>query len=300
MDEVSRSDVVTGVGVAALGAAATRALETERADALARDPYAAAFVTSARAHTTEPMPVTWAELDALFPPAGRPDTAAGLATAWWPVMADYAGVRTRFFDEYVLDACAADVRQVVLLAAGLDTRAYRLAWPDGAVVYEVDQPGMLEFKDDVLGEQRVVAVCGRHAVPADLREPWSPELLAAGLDPERPVAWLAEDLLPYLTDTAHAELLAAVDTLSGPGSWFAAEDVDPALWHSASGGGFGANVAGFFADEEKLTPEHRLTARHWQVTVRDAPEVADHYGRHLTGAAREVVGHCRLLTAQRS
>ena len=302
MHEHAQWDIVSGVGITALGVAATRALEGQRPDALVHDPFAAAFVTAARPHTDAPMPLTPAELDALFPPSERPTTEAGLAQAWWPVMTEYIGVRTRFFDEALRDACASGVRQLVLLAAGLDTRAQRLSWPDGTVVFEVDQPRVLEFKDQVLAEHGVRPACERRSVPVDLRGPWADALVERGFDPARPVAWLAEGLLPYLPAEAHEELFATVDDLSPTGSRFAAEDVATGLRAAASGGdaeGFGTDIAALFPDETMLTPERRLTSRHWRVTAREAPSVADGYGRRLTGGVRQVVGHCTLLTAQR-
>src|ERR1700724_3155343 len=70
------------------------------------------------------------------------DPAAGLAMDFQQ-MIDYQAVRTHFFDEYVTAAAEASIRQHVILAAGLDSRAYRLNWPAGTVVYEIDLPAVL-------------------------------------------------------------------------------------------------------------------------------------------------------------
>jgi hypothetical protein len=104
-------------------------------------------------------------------------------------------IRTRFFDDYLTAAIAARCHQVVLLAAGLDTRALRLAWPAGTRVFEIDLPGVLSFKDSVLAAQGAVPRCERIKVPADLCTDWTAALAEAGFDRSTPAAWLAEGLL---------------------------------------------------------------------------------------------------------
>jgi methyltransferase (TIGR00027 family) len=145
-----------GVSDTALGAAEMRAAESLRADRLVDDPYAAAFVAAA---------------PPLFPdvPSFADETElAALVEAG----VTGVGVRTRFFDDQLEGACAAGCRQVVLLAAGLDTRAFRLDWPDGVRVFELDLPALFAFKEHVLAEQRASPRCDRRVVPVDLREDW--------------------------------------------------------------------------------------------------------------------------------
>ena len=124
-------------------------------------------------------------------------------------------VRTRFLDDALLRAVrTAD--QVVILAAGMDARAYRLAWPDGAVVYELDQPAVIAAKNDVLADDD--PRCRRVAVGVDLADDWPIALTESGFDPNAPTVWLIEGLLQYLDEDAVRTLFARVDRLSAPGS----------------------------------------------------------------------------------
>lgn len=124
-------------------------------------------------------------------------------------------VRTRFWDEALLHAVP-PVKQVVILAAGLDARAYRLAWPQDTTVFELDQPAVIEAKADALAgdEPR----CRRVALGVDLTEDWTETLRVNGFDPEAPTVWLMEGLLPYLDESAVHTLFGRVDALSAPGS----------------------------------------------------------------------------------
>ncbi len=179
--------------------ARVRAAESRRADALFRDDLAAAFVRAATADGQER-------------PASRTPSRTGLA------MAEHVVLRTRFFDDYLTAEAASGTRQVVLVAAGLDTRAFRLDWPEGTRLFEVDLPEVLAFKERVLAAEGAVAVCERHTVAADLREPWGGALAAAGFEAGAPTAWLVEGLLAYLRAEDAAAVLEAVGELSAPGS----------------------------------------------------------------------------------
>jgi methyltransferase (TIGR00027 family) len=138
-------------------------------------------------------------------------------------MIDYQAVRTHFFDAYFAEAAGAGIRQVVILAAGLDSRAYRLAWPDGTVVYEIDLPKVLEYKARTLARHGAEPTADRRVVPVDLRHDWPQALRDAGFDPARPTAWLAEGLLPFLPAAAQEAMFDSIDRLSGPGSRAAVE-----------------------------------------------------------------------------
>jgi methyltransferase (TIGR00027 family) len=138
-------------------------------------------------------------------------------------MADNMAVRTKFFDEFFLGATQAGIKQVVILASGLDSRAYRLAWPAGTVVYEVDQPQVIEFKTRTLAELGAAPTTERRVVAIDLREDWPAALRAAGFDPAQPTAWSAEGLLGYLPPEAQDRLLDTITELSAPGSRLATE-----------------------------------------------------------------------------
>jgi methyltransferase (TIGR00027 family) len=139
------------------------------------------------------------------------------------VAIDGAKVRTRFYDEFFLEATNAGITQVVILASGLDSRAYRLPWPAGTVVYELDQPQVVEFKTRTLAGLGAEPTAGRRVVPVDLREDWPAALRVAGFDPARPSAWSAEGLLGYLPPEAQDRLLDTVTELSAPGSRVATE-----------------------------------------------------------------------------
>jgi methyltransferase (TIGR00027 family) len=134
-------------------------------------------------------------------------------------------VRTRWFDALFTDAAAAGVRQAVILAAGLDARAYRLPWPDGTVVFEVDQPDVIEFKSKTLAELGAKPTADRRTVAIDLRADWPKALLDNGFNPKEPTAWIAEGLLIYLPPEAQDLLFDRINELSAPGSRLATEHI---------------------------------------------------------------------------
>ncbi|MDF0585145.1 SAM-dependent methyltransferase, partial [Bradyrhizobium yuanmingense] len=138
-------------------------------------------------------------------------------------MGNYQAVRTHFFDAYYREAADAGIRQIVILASGLDSRAYRLDWPAGTTVYEIDQPKVLEYKSATLREHGIEPVAQRREVPVDLRFDWPTALHDAGFDASLPTAWLAEGLLMYLPAEAQDRLFELVTELSAPGSRIAVE-----------------------------------------------------------------------------
>jgi methyltransferase (TIGR00027 family) len=193
-------------------------------------------------------------------------------------------IRTRFFDDHLLGAAAAGCRQVVLLAAGLDTRAFRLAWPGGVRLFELDLPEVLEFKERVLAARLAVPRCERVVLTVDLREHWPAALTRSGFQPTEPTAWLAEGLLIYLSAGEATSLLTAVGELSAPASRLAFEHStiaqSPLLARARSmpamdrytklwKGGLGADGPGWLA-------------RHgWRVQVHHRADLAARYGRSL-------------------
>jgi methyltransferase (TIGR00027 family) len=140
---------------------------------------------------------------------------------------NFQGARTRYFDEYFSGVIEAGVRQVVILAAGLDSRAFRLPWLDGTTVFELDQPQVLGFKSYVLSQRGIRPTAERREVAVDLREDWPRALRDAGFDPTRPSAWIAEGLLIYLPAVAQEQLFAGIDGLAASGSHVAVEDGTP-------------------------------------------------------------------------
>jgi methyltransferase (TIGR00027 family) len=286
-------DVVTGVGLTALGAAAVRAIEGHHPRALVSDPYAAAFVRAAASQLPQPLAVTPEEADA---DPGFP----------WYGLAHYLGVRSKFFDGFFAAATqAAGIRQVVILAAGLDTRAFRLGWPDGTALYEIDKPLVIAFKDSVLAEAGAAVRCDRRTVACDLRDDWAAALLAAGFDTARPTAWLAEGLFMYLPDEAKDALLASVERLSAAGSRIAIEHVPSAVQvRDATAGAAVANrvdddLAELWATEYQHDPVAALRARGWAVTADLVPDVAERYGRPLTEAALASQLSSALVTGEK-
>src|SRR5262245_32985479 len=138
-------------------------------------------------------------------------------------MTDLLTARTRYFDNFLAKAISADVRQVVILASGLDARGYRLPWPAGTVVFEIDQPEVLAFKAATLAELDAAPTAEVRTVPIDLRQDWPTALRDAGFDVTEPCAWTAEGLLPFLPAKAQDRLLDNIGALSVDGSRLAAE-----------------------------------------------------------------------------
>lgn len=210
-------DIATSVGSTAVMVAAARAAETEKDDALIRDPFAKVLVTAAGGGVWDVM--LDPEVSAKIAEAD-PDVAA-----IFEHMGNYQAVRTHFFDAYFIAAAAAGIRQIVILASGLDSRAYRLPWPPGTTVYEIDQPKVLEYKAARLAEHGALPTANRVAVSVDLRHDWPRAVREAGFDPGTPTAWLAEGLLMYLPAEAQDRLFEQITALSASGSRVSVETV---------------------------------------------------------------------------
>lgn len=288
---------VRPVALTARWIAAARAHESARPDRLFDDPFAETLAAS-----------------------GAPGLAGGRALRSGVSLVDdfivqasrafgapLLAIRTRFFDELLLHAVRAGrVRQVVLLAAGLDARAYRLPWPLGTRLYELDQPAVLAAKADTLARVGAEPVCQRHTLGVDLADPgWADRLCAAGYDTRAPSAWLAEGLLMYLDAAAVRQLLLTTARLAAPGSWLGADLFDTVVLNApllrplvnlmtAQGAPwrFGSDDPGaLFADAG------------WSATVTEAREAGARYGRwpflvsprRLRGAPRYF-----LVAAERS
>ncbi|MFE0022647.1 SAM-dependent methyltransferase [Amycolatopsis sp. NPDC059021] len=281
MTENRQWDIVTSVGLTALAVASARAVET--ASGYIDDPYAASFVRAAK----PPVPL---------PLEPRDDSHV----SDWASMAGYLGVRTRFFDGYF---AAADTPQVVILAAGLDTRAYRLDWT-GRDVFEIDQPRVLEFKQQVLDAQGAVPACRRHAVAVDLRDDWTRALLGAGFQPGRPTAWLAEGLLPYLPPEAEEKLFGEIVKLSAPGSHVATERLPESAFPDSLDAPFrqasldmGIDIETLWNRAPRRNPNEWLGAQGWAVDVEQASEVFARFGRELYPGTESFLGKAQLVKA---
>ncbi|EUA52322.1 methyltransferase, TIGR00027 family protein [Mycobacterium xenopi 4042] len=201
-------DITESVGATALGVAAARAAESESDNPLVRDPFARVFLDAAG----EGM---WSWFAAPQLPEeiveAEPDLPLRMRS-----MVNYMASRTVFFDEFFVDATKAGVRQAVILAAGLDSRAWRLPWPDGTTVYELDQPKVLEFKSSTLQQRGDEPTANLVTVPVDLRHDWPAALQQAGFDASAPSVWSAEGLLPFLPAAAQDLLFERVHALSVP------------------------------------------------------------------------------------
>lgn len=205
-----RWDLATSVGATATMVAAQRALSSDAK--LIDDPYAAPLVRAVG-------------ID-VYVRLVNGEIAAGGSSQFDPQrMAQGMACRTRFYDQFFLEATRSGIGQAVILASGLDCRAYRLPWPAGTIVYEVDMPEVIDFKTLTLGDLGAEPTAERRTVAIDLRDDWASALQAAGFDPQAPSAWSAEGLVVYLPDEAQDALFDNITVLSAPGSHLAFEFV---------------------------------------------------------------------------
>jgi methyltransferase (TIGR00027 family) len=209
-------DLATSVGATATGVAVGRALASRAANPLINDPFAEPLVRAVGVDFFTRL--ASGELD----PADIDDNDSAFGMRR---MSDMMAVRTRFFDEFFMQATNSGIRQAVILASGLDARAYRLPWPTGTTVYEIDQPRVIEFKNQTLQRLGAAPTAVRRAVAIDLRKDWPAALQRAGFDAAQPTAWSAEGLLAFLPPDAQDRLLDNISALSGAGSRFASENM---------------------------------------------------------------------------
>lgn len=287
-------DLASSVGATATMVAAARAVASRGPDALIDDPYADALVRAVGVEYFVKLLDGEITLEA--------DNAAMLA-----VMTDVMAVRTRFFDDFFLSS---GLPQAVILASGLDARAYRLPWPSGSVVYEIDQPEVIEFKTRTLADLGASPAAELRTVAIDLRDDWPRALRDRGFDPTTPTAWIAEGLLIYLPPDAQDRLFDNITALSAPGSRLATE------FHPDAGARIGASsqrmaeewrrhgldldMADLFYDGERNPVVGYLRECGWEVEARSRPDMFSHYGRPFpTGEAVEALRQSLAVTATR-
>jgi methyltransferase (TIGR00027 family) len=267
-------DVSDGPGVTALGLAAARAVETSRADRLIEDPFARPLFEAAGMDL--PMLVQW------------PDPASPVSDSHALHLhgSRYIGLRTRFYDAAIAGAARAGAAQGVLLGAGLDTRAFRLDMSDGFRLFELDQLGVLEYKNTVLQDLGASCRCQRVCIGVDLRDDWTADLQSHGFDSGRPTAWIAEGLLPYLAPDAQLGFLAAIHELSAPGSVLA---FDRIVGDATSGGRLerlsarsGIRMDRLLAGGDAEDLAGFLAGSGWAVEVEPVKALASRYGRDLS------------------
>ncbi|BAX99817.1 putative S-adenosyl-L-methionine-dependent methyltransferase [Mycobacteroides stephanolepidis] len=205
-------DINTSVGSTALFVAASRALEATKPTPLAVDQYAEVFCRAAGGE--------WADLVA----GGVPEHPLR-SEEFGQYFVSFQGARTRYFDGYFGRAIEAGVQQVVILASGLDSRAYRLDWAPGTTIFELDQPLVHQFKHEVLAGHGAEPKASRQEISIDLREDWGKALQDKGFDPSAPSAWIVEGLLIYLPADAQERLFESIDQLAAPGSFVGIEQM---------------------------------------------------------------------------
>jgi methyltransferase (TIGR00027 family) len=300
-------DIATSVGTTAVMVAAARAVETEKPDPLIRDPYAKILVSDAGTGVWETMldESIVTKLEKLDPEAA----------AIFQHMRSYQAVRTHFFDAYFAAAVAAGIRQVVILASGLDSRAYRLDWPADTTVYEIDQPKVLDYKSTTLAAHGATPSAHRREVPIDLRQDWPAALRSEGFDSQQPTAWLAEGLLMYLPAEAQDRLFERVTELSAPGSRIAAEtaahhaderraEMRERFQKVADELGFDQTVdvqALIYHDEDRAVVADWLNEHGWQATAQPAHDEMRRLNRWIEGVpmADDKDAFADFVTAER-
>lgn len=304
-------EITESVGATALGVASARAAETESERPLISDPFARVFLDAAG--------------DGVWNWYSAPQLPAGLVEAepelplQMQAMVGYMASRTAFFDNFFLGATGAGIRQAVILAAGLDARSWRLPWPDGTTVYELDQPRVLEFKAATLRDHGAEPTCNRVAVPVDLRHDWPKALQQAGFDASAPSAWSAEGLMPYLPAAAQDSLFERIQALTVEGSRAAVEALgpefaDPQLRLKRRERM--DRIRAFMADvdpqreiprtdelwyfEEREDVGHWFGRHGWQVTVTPADQLMAGFGRKAPQEVEDEVPGNLFVAAQRS
>ncbi|MFD5731250.1 SAM-dependent methyltransferase [Streptomyces sioyaensis] len=281
---------LAGVGSTALVVAIARAAESDRPDRLFEDSLARRFLDAASVD----QQAIW---------------TTGQGELFAEAMGDYFALRTRYFDDYFRQACAAGCRQVVVLAAGLDTRAFRLDWPAGVRLFELDQPEVLAFKEDVL--QGEVPCCTREVIAADLREDWPSLLVKRGFHADEPTAWLVEGVLVYLTERDADHLLDRISTLSAPGSHLSVEHVTRSMVNTdqaqeaaaAAPEGVMNLLSSLWKNEMTRPPADWLAAHGWSAEEEPLTHLAQRHSRPVPPAFDPTLpgtGRVGLLTVVRS
>jgi methyltransferase (TIGR00027 family) len=282
-------DITESVGATALGVAMVRAAESDCECPLFTDRYAQFFIDAA---------------------TKRGWDSSGAAKRL-PIFRGYAAARTKWFDEYFIAAGANGIEQAVILAAGLDARAWRLPWVNGTVVYEIDQPQVLAFKADTLATRHARPAVRYQAVPIDLRADWPTALREAGFDPSTPTAWSAEGLLPYLPAAGQDLLFERIVKLSANGSRIAVEALGPSSFDPEYlerrrqyirrvQGDAAPDISNLWFVEERADLTRWLAARGWTFTAIEAAKLMARYDRSPEGelknlAPRSVFVEARLI-----
>ncbi len=282
-------DIATSVGSTAVMVAAARAAETASDTPLIRDEFAGILVGTP-------------ELADLMTRMASTFESDPQHEAVYRHMVDYQAARTHFFDAFFASAAAAGIRQVVILAAGLDSRAYRIAWPAGTTVYEVDLPKVLEYKSATLAAHGAQPTATRREVAKDLRQDWPKALHDNGFDPQQPTAWLAEGLLLFLPGEAQDRMFEDIVSLSAAGSrialevWAIDEQARQAIERQRERAEelrerLGDNVFDpgdlWYQDDERSDPAEWFATRGWKTEAVPGRDYLDELGRPLPEQVNE-------------
>jgi methyltransferase (TIGR00027 family) len=262
-------DLASSVGATATAVAASRAMASQNPDALLNDPWADPLVRAVGIDTFVKL---------IDGETGHTDDPLLNRRA----MSEQITVRTRFFDGFFVQAGESGIRQAVILASGLDTRAYRLTWQADTTVFEIDQPQVIAFKTRTLADLGAEPTAERTTVAIDLREDWPAALVEAGFDPKLPTAWSAEGLLVYLPPDAQDRLFDNIVALSAPGSRIATEHMDlrniPADWadrltERSRRIGSNINLAELFYSGDRNPAADYLKDHGWHIDVQTTAQI---------------------------
>jgi len=316
VESVTRTDndtweITESVGATALGVASARAAETESANPLIQDPFARVFLDAAgdgawNWHAGPDLPPEIVEAEPELP-------------LQMEAMVSYMASRTKFFDSYFLTATQSGIRQAVILAAGLDSRSWRLPWPDGVTVYELDQDRVLDFKLATLAEHGARPAAKRVEVAVDLRHDWPTALMEAGFDPSQPSVWSAEGLMPYLPAAAQELLFERIDGLTAPGSRVAVEALGPTFLDEKIRAKRRERMERVRELAAKVDPQREIPRTDelwyfeerepvgdwfgrygWDVTVTPAAELMEGFGRSADPAVKDMVPGNEFVFARRT
>ena|SRR5271165_1809704 len=280
-------DITESVGATALGVAMVRAAESDCECPLFTDRYAQFFIDAA---------------------TKRGWDASGAAKRL-PLFRGYAAARTKWFDEYFINAGANGIEQAVILAAGLDARVWRLPWVNGTVVYEIDQPQVLAFKADTLAARHARPAVRYQPVPIDLRSDWPTALREAGFDPSTPTAWSAEGVLPYLPAAGQDLLFDRIVKLSATGSRIAVEALGPSSFDPEYlerrrqylrrvQGDAAPDISNLWFLEERTDLTRWLAERGWTFTAIEAAKLMKRYDRSPQGELENLAPRSVFIEAR--